>query len=70
MSDQNNNKNAQPSSEKEPKNAGGVDELEEGEERVEGDADEKKAHQADGGRQSQGQRQASSDRDFGFGRKG
>ena len=53
MSDQ--TKNARPSpSEKGPKNAGGVDDIEESEDRVEGDqrVERDDGRRADGGRQS------------------
>jgi hypothetical protein len=58
MSDQN-NKNAQPpSSEKEPQNAGGIDDIEEGEERVEEEdrVEEGDARHAAGGRPSDSER--------------
>jgi hypothetical protein len=52
MSDQ--NKNAQPSTSKDPKNAGGVDNIEESEDRVEGDdpSERADARRAGGGRPS------------------
>ena len=70
MSDQ--TKNAQPSpSEKMPKNAGGVDDIEENEDRVEVEEgrEDTDARQAGGGRQSDSDEPGSPDSRFGSERK-
>ena len=70
MSDQ--TKNAQPSpSEKMPKDAGGVDDIEEREDRVEVEEgiEYNDARRAGGGRQSESEKPGSPDSRFGFERK-